>query len=1324
MPYEIIVGRDASDMKKFGKKGLVYLGKGYVKMGQYTSLSNPIYMDVARSHVVLVAGKRGSGKCLHGDTLITLDDGSQVPIKDLANNNAKILALNDKLKIQQAEKQEFFEREVDNLLRIKLRSGKEIKLTPEHPLFTIKGWQPAQELKIGSRIATPRKTECFGKEEMPEHQVKLLSYLLAEGHLGNGFVLFSNADEKIIEEFKECIWKFDKNLKVDIHSKPGCFRVSQKEKKIKEHKIFRNKKGQFDEGSGVRYQKSSLRLWLEGLSLYGKKSVEKEIPACIFELAKEQLALFLSRLFSCDGSIYRKKGRNNFVWEVSYSSSSNELIRQVRHLLLRFGVLSLLRKKNIHLNGKNFESYELVIGGDNVVRFIEEIGFFGRKHEKEIPALSETKLKRRSYNIDTIPKEIWETYQPENWAELGRAFGYKYPKAMRERIQYSPTRNTLLKMAEAEQNNSLYLLATSDIFWDEIVSIELLEGKFKVYDISVPEFHNFVANDIIVHNSYTLGVVAEELACLPEEVRENIASIIFDTMGIYWTMKYPNDKEKELLAESGMKPKKTPSNVVIPYGFAEDYEKRGILFDKTFALDPSDIKIEDWLLTFGLKLTEPTGVAIERNLAKLQEQGKFDIDDIIESIKRDEETEQEIKNAAIGLFEAAKEWKIFASKKQKATETKDIVKAGVTTILDISMYSSIGAFNVRALVVGLVIRKIFTERMLARKAEEIQAVEHGFDYLSFKAKREMPMVWFFIDECLTGDTEIITSRAHTPIVDIANGFEKGENFKVLAFDTEKNEFEHYPVLDVYEKGKRKVIKLITETGREITCTPEHRVLTRIKQGNVFASAFSVDNIAGPLIQHYSQDVECVKARLLGHLFGDGWACQKTQSLGFSGKKEPNDLNKIKKDLELLGFKSSQIYSRKTNSCIKSDKTNKTVNVSGISHSIQASYKSYRFFDKLGMIKGDKTLVPIRIPHWIKNSNNKIKSEFLAALFGSDGSRISEAKSGFGDFNPIRFSFNKLKSLKKEAIEYGKEILDMLLSLDINSSMAIFPANIRKDGQKTIRVVITLKKETKNMIKFLEKIGYRYCLDKENQGLKWLNYLRARVFLKNERNKIYDQAIELKKQGLGKTRIAKRLNFNEAQIRDWIYSGMKPGLPKNFPSVEMWFSRRNQGCLLFEKIFKVEEVGEEKVYDISVDKVHNFISNGFITHNCHEFLPHDYKTSATDAIVQLLREGRQPGLSLAMATQQPGGLRRDALTQSDIVIAHRVTAQPDVESLNYIMQSYLTGSIKRYLDELPTLKGSALILDDNSERIYPMRMRPRFTWHGGESPVAIKVEKKL
>ena len=144
MPYDIIIGRNDLDKIKFGSRGLVNIGKSFVKMGQTTSLANNILLDVARAHVILVSGKRGSGKCLHGDTLITLANGATKKIKELENNKENILALNENLKIIPTAKTEFFKKETNRLIKLRLRSGKEIKLTPEHPLLTIKGWEEAR----------------------------------------------------------------------------------------------------------------------------------------------------------------------------------------------------------------------------------------------------------------------------------------------------------------------------------------------------------------------------------------------------------------------------------------------------------------------------------------------------------------------------------------------------------------------------------------------------------------------------------------------------------------------------------------------------------------------------------------------------------------------------------------------------------------------------------------------------------------------------------------------------------------------------------------------------------------------------------------------------------------------------------------------------------------------------------------------------------------------------------------------------------------------------------------------------------------------------
>ena len=62
MVFDVIIYGSKKDVETFGKRGTVFLGKQYIQMGQTTSISNPVYMDVVGSHVVFVVGKRGSGK--------------------------------------------------------------------------------------------------------------------------------------------------------------------------------------------------------------------------------------------------------------------------------------------------------------------------------------------------------------------------------------------------------------------------------------------------------------------------------------------------------------------------------------------------------------------------------------------------------------------------------------------------------------------------------------------------------------------------------------------------------------------------------------------------------------------------------------------------------------------------------------------------------------------------------------------------------------------------------------------------------------------------------------------------------------------------------------------------------------------------------------------------------------------------------------------------------------------------------------------------------------------------------------------------------------
>jgi hypothetical protein len=84
------------------------------------------------------------------------------------------------------------------------------------------------------------------------------------------------------------------------------------------------------------------------------------------------------------------------------------------------------------------------------------------------------------------------------------------------------------------------------------------------------------------------------------------------------------------------------------------------------------------------------------------------------------------------------------------------------------------------------------------------------------------------------------------------------------------------------------------------------------------------------------------------------------------------------------------------------------------------------------------------------------------------------------------------------------------------------------------------------------------------------------------------------------------------------------------------------------------------------------------------------------------------------------MHTDVITQSDIVISHRVTAEKDLKSLNEIMKNFTAQDIDIYMNEnLPKRKGAALILDDKSEKIYPVQVKPRVSWHGGADPTLIR-----
>jgi len=100
----------------------------------------------------------------------------------------------------------------------------------------------------------------------------------------------------------------------------------------------------------------------------------------------------------------------------------------------------------------------------------------------------------------------------------------------------------------------------------------------------------------------------------------------------------------------------------------------------------------------------------------------------------------------------------------------------------------------------------------------------------------------------------------------------------------------------------------------------------------------------------------------------------------------------------------------------------------------------------------------------------------------------------------------------------------------------------------------------------------------------------------------------------------------------------------------------------------------------------------------------------------LRQGRQPGLSLVLATQRPSALGRDVLSQADVIICHRLTLRDDVQALEEARPSYVRETVPEAMDRLGAIRGAAVVIDDTTESYHVIKVRPRSSEHGGGEPV--------
>ena len=419
-------------------------------------------------HMLLI-GDPGTGKCLDGDTRVTLADGTERPIREIVEDNLddpepvddgvyddadlSVLSLEADGMVDERQATRVWKRESpDRMYRIRTSRGREIEVTPSHPLFVnqdgrITG-RTAEELDQGEFVATPRSLPTEGDDtldveyrrsrsenavrlDLPEtwtpSLARLVGYIVGEGYvvLGDDHT----GDARVINEAEEILDDVTEAL-----SALGLTYAVSGPREGKTAKTVRCTSGEF----------ASFLKGLEPAIL--QRSADQRVPDAIRQATPEIKRAFLRAYVDAEGHVSTTQR------EITVPSMSRELLEGVRALLLVFGVTSSLQSRQ---NG----SYRLRIGGDSFQRYVEQVGFVTKRKSTAAGKFDDHSA---NTNVDVVPGIGEELRRIRETLELSQ-FDCGVPRTTYqhyERGDRNPSRENLRQVVEAFEERLAWLRET------------------------------------------------------------------------------------------------------------------------------------------------------------------------------------------------------------------------------------------------------------------------------------------------------------------------------------------------------------------------------------------------------------------------------------------------------------------------------------------------------------------------------------------------------------------------------------------------------------------------------------------------------------------------------------------------------------------------------------------------------------------------------------------------------------------------------------------------------------------------------------------------
>nr|WP_276278724.1 LAGLIDADG family homing endonuclease [Halomicroarcula sp. SYNS111] len=464
--YDKMVGAIAPSIYGYEKEKLAMM----IQLFSGVTKSLPDGSRIRGDLHMLLIGDPGTGKCQKFDSKVALADGTERQIGDLVESRLdaptsiddgvyqqtdfEVQTVDDDGSITTGTATKVWKREApETLYEIRTQSGREVTVTPSHPLFVQSEMslsaRRADQLSEGDFLAVPGQLRGEWDNTLEVHHrtvdrhnanslttpeqvtpplARLMGYVIAEGHINatesSGDVTVTNADEEIIEDVLECV----ESLGLRATRRPH----------------HTNEDVELACCSSVEL----IDFFREIEPAMLEPSAEQRVPECLFRATPANKRAFLRAYIDSEGTVSKKER------EIAVGSMSRELLEGVQTLLLTFGITS-------HFESRQGGSYRLRISGTDFVTFVDQVGFVTERKSTASASFYETPQNSNTAivpNLSTDLKRIRESLALSQFeCGIPRTTYQHY-----ERGDRNPSRDSLLEVVATFEQRLEWLRETKD----------------------------------------------------------------------------------------------------------------------------------------------------------------------------------------------------------------------------------------------------------------------------------------------------------------------------------------------------------------------------------------------------------------------------------------------------------------------------------------------------------------------------------------------------------------------------------------------------------------------------------------------------------------------------------------------------------------------------------------------------------------------------------------------------------------------------------------------------------------------------------------------